>query len=78
LGELYLGGLTYQIKLQAEHGSLEKEYDVPRQRIPIHPDVSFSQGKTVTVTPQFPRWDSETYMVGMSRFINQAVPMIRG
>ena len=78
LGELYIGGLTHQIKLQAEHGSLEKEYDVSRQRTPIHPDVSFSQGKTVTVTPQFRRWDSETYMVGMSRFINQAVPMNRG
>jgi hypothetical protein len=70
LGDLYLGGLNYQIKFQAAPGSVDIEYDVPRQRSPIPPnDVSFSQGKTGTVTPQFPRWDSTTYMVGMAGFI---------
>jgi hypothetical protein len=77
LGELYVGGLNYQIKFQAPPGSVDIEYDVPRQRSPIYPnDISFSQGKTGTVAPQFPHWDSTTYMAGMSGFIKtQAVPL---
>ncbi|ACL42454.1 hypothetical protein Achl_4503 (plasmid) [Pseudarthrobacter chlorophenolicus A6] len=69
LGELFIGGMPYQIKLAPEGGTTQGAYDVPRQRSPIHPNrVSFSKGKTVSISPQFLQWDSGDYMLGMSGF----------
>lgn len=72
LGELFLGGLTYRIKIPAVTGSTDSEYEVPRQRGPIEPPtLNFSEGKTVQVTPQFPRWKSTDYMAGISGFLDR-------
>ncbi|WP_142059517.1 hypothetical protein [Pseudarthrobacter sp. B4EP4b] len=72
LGELFIGGLPYQIRLAPDEGITQSDYNVPRQRSPMHPNrVSFSKGKSVTISPQFVQWDSENYMLGMSGFIKK-------
>lgn len=70
LGELFIGGMPYRIQLAPDKDAVHGDYGVSRQRSPIHPnEVSFSEGKSVAVTPQFPHWDSGNYMPGMSGFM---------
>lgn len=56
LGELFIGGMPYRIYLAPDKDAVHGDNGVSRQRSPIHPnEVSFRAGKSMTVTPQFPR-----------------------